>query len=111
MARIVVIGGHGKVALQLERLLTERGDEVDAIIRNPEHRGDVEATGATAVVVEVRKSPAATRALPEIAASNRALQLQLRLVLYSSQLQISSNLPILTFLDYRRFHPPQCLCG
>lgn len=53
MARIVVIGGHGKVALQLERLLTERGDEVDAIIRNPEHRGDVEATGATAVVADV----------------------------------------------------------
>jgi hypothetical protein len=28
MARIVVIGGHGKVALQLARILTGRGDEV-----------------------------------------------------------------------------------
>ena len=55
MARIVLIGGHGRVALRLERLLTERGDEVDAIIRNPDHDADVEATGATAVVADVEQ--------------------------------------------------------
>jgi len=53
MARIVLIGGHGKVALRLERLLAERGDEVEAIIRNPEHAVDVSATGATPVVADI----------------------------------------------------------
>jgi uncharacterized protein YbjT (DUF2867 family) len=53
MARIVLIGGHGKVALRLERLLAERGDEVEAIIRNPEHAADVAATGATPVVADI----------------------------------------------------------
>ena len=53
MARIVLIGGHGKVALRLERLLAERGDEVEAIIRNPDHAADVAATGATPVVADI----------------------------------------------------------
>jgi len=53
MARIVLIGGHGKVALRLERLLAERGDEVEAVIRNPEHAADVAATGATPVVADI----------------------------------------------------------
>ena len=53
MARIAIIGGHGKVALRLERLLAQRGDAVDAIIRNRAHAADVEATGARAVVADV----------------------------------------------------------
>lgn len=53
MSRIAIIGGHGKVALRLAPLLTGRGDEVSAIIRNPDHVADVEATGATAVVADV----------------------------------------------------------
>lgn len=53
MADIVIIGGHGKVALKLERLLADRGDRVDAVIRNPEHAADVEAAGARAVVADV----------------------------------------------------------
>lgn len=53
MARIVVIGGHGKVALQLARILTERGDEVSSVFRNPEHTDDVAATGATPVVADI----------------------------------------------------------
>ncbi|EME24080.1 SDR family oxidoreductase [Rhodococcus triatomae] len=53
MARVVVIGGHGKVALHLERILSERGDEVTALIRNPEHAADVEAAGAAATVADV----------------------------------------------------------
>lgn len=51
--RIVVVGGHGKVALLLSRLLAERGDEVTAVIRNPDHADDVSATGATPVVADV----------------------------------------------------------
>ncbi|RYP88276.1 SDR family oxidoreductase [Nocardioides guangzhouensis] len=53
MSRIAVIGGHGKVALHLARILTERGHQVSAIVRNPTHRDDVEATGAEAVVADV----------------------------------------------------------
>jgi uncharacterized protein YbjT (DUF2867 family) len=55
MARIVVIGGHGKVALQLARILTERGDEVSSIFRNPDHSNDVAATGATPVVADIER--------------------------------------------------------
>ncbi|MDT5349650.1 MAG: hypothetical protein QOH91_2937 [Mycobacterium sp.] len=44
MARIVVIGGHGKVALHLARILTERGDEVSSVFRNPDHADDVAAS-------------------------------------------------------------------
>lgn len=55
MSRIVLIGGHGRVALRLERLLADRGDEVDAIIRNLAHTADVEAAGAKAVVADVEQ--------------------------------------------------------
>lgn len=55
MTRIVVIGGHGKVALQLARILTERGDEVSAVFRNPDHIQDVAATGAEPVVADIER--------------------------------------------------------
>jgi uncharacterized protein YbjT (DUF2867 family) len=50
---IVIAGGHGKVALILERLLAEAGHEPVAIIRNPDHRADVDARGAAAVVLDL----------------------------------------------------------
>ena len=53
MARITIIGGHGKVALRLERLLSDRGDQVSAWVRNGLHSDDVAATGATPVVADV----------------------------------------------------------
>ncbi|GAA1059203.1 SDR family oxidoreductase [Agromyces bracchium] len=53
MAKVLVIGGHGRVALQLARILTERGDEVDSVIRNPGHAAEVGATGANPVVADV----------------------------------------------------------
>lgn len=53
MARILVIGGHGKVALLLHPLLAERGDEVGAVIRDPAHADEVAATGATPIVADV----------------------------------------------------------
>lgn len=51
--RILLIGGHGKVALLLSPILAARGDEVTAIIRNPEHAHDVSASGATPRVADV----------------------------------------------------------
>jgi uncharacterized protein YbjT (DUF2867 family) len=53
MSRILIIGGHGKVALLLAPLLVARGDEVASVIRNAEHSADVSATGATPVVADV----------------------------------------------------------
>jgi uncharacterized protein YbjT (DUF2867 family) len=55
MSRILVFGGHGKVALLLEPLLVERGDTVTAVIRNPEHADDIAATGATPWVADVEE--------------------------------------------------------
>ncbi|GAB7038495.1 MULTISPECIES: SDR family oxidoreductase [Catenuloplanes] len=53
MARIVIVGGHGKVALLLAPLLVAAGDEVTSVFRNPEHVPDVEATGAHPVIADV----------------------------------------------------------
>lgn len=54
--RIVVAGGHGKIALLLEKLLSERGDSVAGLIRNPEHTADLEAAGAEAIVLDLEKA-------------------------------------------------------
>ena len=53
MSRILIIGGHGKVALLLAPLLVARGDDVTSVIRNPAHAAEVAATGATPVVADV----------------------------------------------------------
>jgi uncharacterized protein YbjT (DUF2867 family) len=51
--RVVIAGGHGQIALLLERRLTEQGDEAVGIVRNPDHVADVEATGAEAAVLDL----------------------------------------------------------
>ncbi|MFT4200806.1 NAD(P)H-binding protein [Gordonia sp. (in: high G+C Gram-positive bacteria)] len=51
--RVVIVGGHGKVALRAARLLAQRGDEVTALIRNPAHAAQVRETGANPVVFDV----------------------------------------------------------
>ncbi|UIN29453.1 SDR family oxidoreductase [Microbacterium binotii] len=53
MSRILIIGGHGKIALLLAPLLAARGDEVTSVVRNPDHVDDVHAAGATALVLDV----------------------------------------------------------
>lgn len=62
MSRIIVFGGHGRIALLLAPLLVANGDEVTAVIRNPEHIADVEATGAAALVADVENMDAASLA-------------------------------------------------
>jgi uncharacterized protein YbjT (DUF2867 family) len=54
--RVVIAGGHGQIALLLERALTERGDEAVGIVRNPDHVADVEATGAEAAVLDLEQA-------------------------------------------------------
>ena len=59
MTRIAIIGGHGKVALQLSTLLATEGHSVTSIFRNPDHTADVAATGATPSVLDVENSTTA----------------------------------------------------
>ncbi|MGZ0712989.1 SDR family oxidoreductase (plasmid) [Coraliomargarita sp. W4R53] len=54
MSRILLIGGHGKIALLLEPQLAERGDHVTAVIRNADHEDDVSTAGATPLVADVQ---------------------------------------------------------
>ena len=54
MTEITIIGGHGKVGLQLSRLLAAQGDTVNAVIRKEEQRQDVQDTGANPVVADVQ---------------------------------------------------------
>ncbi|OBF27788.1 NAD-dependent dehydratase [Mycobacterium sp. ACS1612] len=54
--RVVIAGGHGKIALILERLLTQRGDSVAALIRNPDHAADLLAAGAEPVVLDLENA-------------------------------------------------------
>ncbi|HEY8373548.1 MAG TPA: NAD(P)-binding oxidoreductase [Pseudonocardiaceae bacterium] len=56
--RVVVAGGHGKIALRLERLLAEQGVTAVGLVRNPAHVDDVQATGAAAEVVDLEHTTA-----------------------------------------------------
>src|SRR4051794_37710828 len=43
---VVIAGGHGKIALHLERLLADSGHRVRALIRRRDHDSDVREAGA-----------------------------------------------------------------
>jgi uncharacterized protein YbjT (DUF2867 family) len=51
--RVAIAGGHGQIALRLAKLLSQRGDEVVALIRNPDHTDDVRQAGAEPAVVDL----------------------------------------------------------
>ncbi|WP_406279191.1 SDR family oxidoreductase [Embleya sp. NBC_00896] len=55
--RIVIAGGHGKIALRLERLLVERGHTVVGLIRNPDHANELRAAGAEPVLCDLERAP------------------------------------------------------
>lgn len=50
---VAIAGGHGQIALRLERLLSAGGHRARAIIRNPDHAADVTAAGAEPVVLDL----------------------------------------------------------
>ncbi|WP_413455200.1 SDR family oxidoreductase [Glutamicibacter sp. FR1] len=54
--RVVLIGGHGKVALLAAPKLADRGYAVDSLIRNPEHAADIKATGAKPVILDIESA-------------------------------------------------------
>jgi uncharacterized protein YbjT (DUF2867 family) len=56
--RIVIAGGHGKIALLLERLLAGRRDQAVGLIRNPAHAADVRKAGAEAVICDLEAATA-----------------------------------------------------
>lgn len=53
MAKVLLLGGHGKVALLTAPLLVQQGHEVTSVIRNPEHSDEVAATGAEPKVADI----------------------------------------------------------
>ncbi|WP_172119134.1 SDR family oxidoreductase [Actinomyces faecalis] len=53
MSRVVIFGGHGKVALAASTLLRDAGYEIVSVIRNPEHADEVEAAGARPLLLSV----------------------------------------------------------
>src|SRR5690606_39954516 len=56
--RIVIAGGHGQIALRLERLLAARGYEAAGIIRKPEQADDLRRLGAEPIVLDLESASA-----------------------------------------------------
>lgn len=54
--KVVIAGGHGKIALRLTRLLAARGDDVLGIVRNPGHVDDVTQAGGDATVLDLESA-------------------------------------------------------
>lgn len=59
---VAIAGGHGKIALQLTRRLSLRGETVVGLIRKPEHADDIAAAGGQPVLCDLE-----TASVPEIA--------------------------------------------
>ncbi|MCZ4277270.1 NAD(P)-binding oxidoreductase [Rhodococcoides yunnanense] len=51
--RVVIAGGHGKIAQHLIQVLTADGDRAVALIRNPDHISAVTALGALPEVIDM----------------------------------------------------------
>lgn len=53
---VVIAGAHGQIARRLTRLLAAGGHTVTGVVRNPDHRGDVEADGARVAVLDLEQA-------------------------------------------------------
>ncbi|UZN03009.1 SDR family oxidoreductase [Cellulomonas sp. S1-8] len=56
--RVVVVGGHGKIARLLAPLLVARGDEVVPLVRRPEHADALAALGTQPALLDIEASDA-----------------------------------------------------
>jgi uncharacterized protein YbjT (DUF2867 family) len=54
--RVAIAGGHGQIALRLAKVLSQRGDEAVALIRNPDHADEVRQAGAEPAVVDLEQA-------------------------------------------------------
>ena len=50
---VVIVGGHGKIGMRLEKILAERGDSPRGIIRKTEQAADLEKIGAEPIVLDI----------------------------------------------------------
>jgi nucleoside-diphosphate-sugar epimerase len=66
--RIVIAGGHGKIAQLLGRLAADRGEEVVGLVRNPDHAEDLRDLGVTPVVRDLEGLVTAADGPAELAA-------------------------------------------
>lgn len=53
--KVVIAGGHGKIAMHLHPVLTSVGHEVTGLIRNPDYASALEAAGAKPVICDLEK--------------------------------------------------------
>ncbi|ONI82111.1 NAD-dependent dehydratase [Saccharothrix sp. ALI-22-I] len=58
--RVVIAGGHGKIALWVQRLLAARGDSATALVRNPDHHADVLDAGGVPVHCDLEATDVAS---------------------------------------------------
>jgi uncharacterized protein YbjT (DUF2867 family) len=54
---VFVVGGHGKIALRLLRLLAARGHRARGLVRKPEQAADLRAVGAVPVLGDLEAEP------------------------------------------------------
>ena len=54
--RVAIGGGHGQIALRLAKVLSQRGDETVALIRNPDHADDVRQARGEPVLVDLERA-------------------------------------------------------
>lgn len=54
--RVVIAGGHGKIALITGRLLSARGDSVAGLIRNPDHADELRVAGVEPILVDMENT-------------------------------------------------------
>ncbi len=54
--RVVIAGGHGRIALRLSRLLADRGDQPVGLIRRIDQASDLAEAGAEAVVCDLERT-------------------------------------------------------
>jgi uncharacterized protein YbjT (DUF2867 family) len=50
---VVIVGGHGKIAMRLSKILAERGDSPRGIIRKTEQADELEEIGAEPIVLDI----------------------------------------------------------
>lgn len=58
--RIVIAGGHGKIALLLSSQLAAAGHSPVGIVRNPDHEADLRQAGAEPLVLDLEHTDVAT---------------------------------------------------
>ena len=70
-ARVVILGGHGKIALLAAPKLKAAGFAVDSVIRNPDQSSDVKTAGANPVVLDIETAD--TQVLADLFAGAQAV--------------------------------------